>query len=80
MTDLKTDYATWTEGDTLYVSDTVAGALTNVAPAHPSFKQEIGIVHFADATGGILGINTKSQVGLEDGTSSLSYKVALAQT
>jgi len=75
MVDLKTDYATWAEGDVLYVSDTVAGALTNVAPAHPSFKQEIGIIHFASPTVGIIGINTKSQLGEEDGTSSLSYKI-----
>jgi hypothetical protein len=34
----------FTEGDTLYLSDSVAGTFTNIAPTAPSFPIQIGVV------------------------------------
>ena len=75
LVDLKTDYATWTEGEDLYISADVAGALTNVAPSHPRFSQFMGIIDFASPTVGILSINLKDAQGNEDGTANLTFKV-----
>lgn len=45
---IKTDYATWAEGDTLWVSKTTAGVLTNVEPSvphHSDIVGSVGVVH-----------------------------------
>lgn len=75
LVDLKTDYATWTEGNSLYVSADVAGTLTNVAPVYTNFAQFMGLVDFADPVNGILSINIKDMMGTEDGTVSQTFGI-----
>lgn len=60
VTNIKTDYSgagtwgtTWVEGDTLYVSKTDAGVLTNVEPAvshHSDIVGMVGVVHTTEGS------------------------------
>jgi hypothetical protein len=50
-------------GDEVYVSDTVAGALTNVSPNAPSFSQNVGVVTVsAGGNGGKVQFGVKTQM------------------
>ena len=51
------DTATFTAGETLYLSDSVAGGYTNVAPLQPSYAIVIGYVTSIDATTGAIYIH-----------------------
>ena len=53
LTDVDTD--TLTEGNTLYVSEAVAGALTETAPT-TGVIQTVGAVVYADATNGVINV------------------------
>jgi len=44
---------TWSDGDVLWVSPTIAGGLTNVEPVSPDLHIEIAIVIYANANGSI---------------------------
>jgi hypothetical protein len=48
---IKTDYATWAEGQPLYVSKTTAGALTNVEPTAPHHSDIVGYVGVVGGAG-----------------------------
>jgi hypothetical protein len=52
----------WQDGDILYLSPTVAGGLTNVAPSHPDYRTIIGYVEYAHQNQGKLFV--KPQVGI----------------
>jgi hypothetical protein len=45
--------AAFTNGDTLYLSSSVAGALTATAPTSPNYAVRVGFVSYANATGRI---------------------------
>jgi len=62
------DTSAWNEGNILYVSDSVAGAITNVKPIVPALSQEVGVVLVKDATAGKIQVLTKSVTGNEFGT------------
>lgn len=47
------DTTNWNTGDILYVSDSVAGGLTNVIPVVPSLMQQIGFVQVPNTNGSI---------------------------
>ena len=49
--------ATFTAGETLYLSDSVAGGYTNVAPLQPNYAIVIGYVTSIDATTGAIYIH-----------------------
>jgi hypothetical protein len=49
----------YTVGDSLYVSDTVAGGVTNVAPEFPAYEMFVGLVLTVDGTEGIVGASTQ---------------------
>ncbi len=55
--DLVLDPGTYTEGETLYLSDTTAGAWTNVLPSSPSFPIQVGTVVTAHVTQGAVLVN-----------------------
>lgn len=57
---------TWLDGDVLYISDTVLGALTKVKPTAPSQKIPVAFVVYAHATQGILQVRALPQEKLED--------------
>ena len=52
------DTSAYSEGDTLYVSDTTAGAFTTTAPTSPSLVFEIAIVINVSATVGTIFVRT----------------------
>lgn len=52
----------YTQGDTLYVDTTTAGALTNIAPSYPNLAIPVGIVIVRNATQGAIYVN--SNIGL----------------
>lgn len=59
----------WTEGDTLYLSKTVAGGLTNVEPSAPHHSGVIGIVTNVSQTQGSIYLNLirhRDLTGLSD--------------
>jgi len=57
-----------TEGDVLYVSDTVAGTPITTQPLSPSLTQEIGTVLVKSATEGAIQIISRALTGDEFGT------------
>lgn len=70
---IKTDYATWAENDTLWVSKTTAGALTNVEPTAPNHADIVGSVGVVHATQGSILVKierhkTLSELSDVDGT------------
>lgn len=75
------DTSTWAVGDLLYVSDSVAGDLTNVAPLHPSLTQLMGIV-LTVGVNGSAGYFTGQVSGAEAGTITNDFLIgdALAGT
>lgn len=48
---------TWVDGNVLYLSPTVAGGLTNVAPTAPDHTVRIGYVQYAHATQGKIHVD-----------------------
>ena len=75
LTSVKTDYAGWTEGDVLYVSDSSAGELTNIRPTHPNLAQWIGTIEYVHSSQGSILIKTQALTGIEDGTNRNSYTI-----
>lgn len=51
--DVTLDTTSWSEGDTLYLSDTTAGAITNTLPTGGNIVFEIGTVTYQNANGKI---------------------------
>jgi hypothetical protein len=69
---LKTDYAGWALGDTLYISSTTAGALTNVAHGgEANLIQNIGYVERLHSSNGTIKVGgagrTNATPNLDDG-------------
>lgn len=56
---------TWTDGDILYLSNTVAGGLTNVRPVAPNHSVTVGYVSYAHAVHGkiYMAIDTGYELG-----------------
>jgi len=50
------DTSAWSDGDTLFLSATTAGAMTNVEPDAPNFRVPLGFVVYSHATEGIIYI------------------------
>lgn len=55
--DIPVPTATYTDGDTLYLSATLAGAFTNVKPVQPNLIIKVGYVMRAHDTEGIIFVN-----------------------
>jgi hypothetical protein len=63
---IKTDYATWAEGQPLYVSDATAGVLTNVEPDAPHHADIVGYVGVVGGLGiGSIFVSIKRHADLE---------------
>ncbi|MEA2036000.1 MAG: hypothetical protein U9O94_00720 [Nanoarchaeota archaeon] len=54
---------TWNEGDTLYVSDTVAGTFTNVQPTAPHLKLPTAFIIYSNVSGS-LAVRIEQRTGL----------------
>lgn len=52
------DTSSYSEGEILYLSDTTAGAFTNVMPEGGSFVTVVGVVDVVHATNGIITVDT----------------------
>lgn len=69
------DTSAYTAGDTLYVSPTQAGNLTNVRPSYPNLAQRIGTVLFSNVANGVIFVDTAPFIGgIESGTTSATYQ------
>lgn len=62
---IKTDYSTWAEGDSLWVSKTTAGSLTNVEPTAPHHADIVGTVGIVHATQGSILVDVHRHTTLE---------------
>jgi hypothetical protein len=73
---LTMDTSGWSAGDTLYLSATTPGALTNVAPTHPNVEQAIGVVEFVNASTGLVMMSL-APINLHriDGTNMPSFAI-----
>jgi hypothetical protein len=56
----------WMDGDTIYLSPTVAGGLTNVKPTSPDYSVVVGYVAYTHATLGKLFVNPLAANSLGD--------------
>lgn len=56
------DTSAFSAGDILYLSDTTAGDLTNVAPSSPSIAVKIGVVLTSHATTGKIGLQIQNAI------------------
>jgi hypothetical protein len=65
----------WAQGDRLFVSATVAGALTNVPPPHPNLRQRVAIVLRVQQNTGSLLIAPIGIRGDHEGTNQDTWKV-----
>jgi len=54
------DTSAWNEGDSLYVSASTAGELTNVKPSFPNIIQWVGTVEVKSATVGVILVHVQS--------------------
>lgn len=73
---IKTNYDTWAEGDHLWLSTTVPGAITNVEPSIPHYSPIVGCVGIVHSNlGSILVriINNRNLQGLSDVNGSPLY-------
>jgi hypothetical protein len=57
---------TWSDGDELWLSPTVAGGLTNVRPTAPNFKVSVGYVEYAHANHGKIFVRVGEAIGFDD--------------
>jgi hypothetical protein len=65
----------FTEGNTIYVSDTVAGGLTDVAPITPNLTQEMGTVLVKSIGSGSIQIVSRALTGDEYGTAQNTFVI-----
>jgi len=66
----------FTEGDPLYVSSTIAGALTNVSPIHPNYSQAIATVEVSGVGNGAILVNISPHLkGEESGTRHSNFTI-----
>ena len=63
---INTNVAGWTAGDVLYLSESVAGGLTNVAPDAPNFKVRMGRLITKSATVGVINVRLNQIYALSD--------------
>lgn len=70
---IKTDYTgignwgnTWNAGDKLYVSKTISGQLTNIAPTAPHHSDIVGTVEIVHSNLGSIYINIQKHATLEE--------------
>jgi hypothetical protein len=52
--------SSFTAGDVLYVSSTVAGVVVKTAPLYPNIRQEVGVILVSDATEGAVQVIARS--------------------
>jgi hypothetical protein len=57
---------TWSDGDVLYLSATIPGALTNVKPVTPAHLIVVGFVEYAHANNGKIYVKVDNGYELED--------------
>lgn len=57
---------TWADGDTLWVSKTIAGGMTNVEPAEPHHSDIVGHVVNANPANGSILVMSRAHKALED--------------
>lgn len=57
---------TWTDGDTLYLSPTIAGRLTNVKPSAPNYSVVIGFVEYAHQNNGKIYVKIDTGLALQE--------------
>lgn len=69
------DMSAFANGDTLYVSPTTAGALTNVKPTYPNFAQQVGYVINNGVGSGVLGVYIRGIVGVYNGDNAVLNSV-----
>jgi len=62
---LKTDYAGWASGDSLYIS-TTPGMLTNIKPEAPNYEVRVGRVIDVHATEGIINVRISQAYQLDN--------------
>lgn len=60
------DTSAWSVGDSLYLSETTAGALTNVAPSAGNYDVRVGRVMINDASTGRIYVNIRPMAKLTD--------------
>jgi len=56
---------TWVDGEQLYLSATIAGALTKVVPVSPNYSIAIATVDYAHATQGKISVNVSRRLALD---------------
>ncbi len=66
INDIKTDYATWTAGQKVYLSDVVAGEMTNVLPSDPALHVSLGTIITVHPTAGRILVSSSSLPRLQD--------------
>ncbi|MBR9682388.1 MAG: hypothetical protein GOV02_01815, partial [Candidatus Aenigmarchaeota archaeon] len=69
------DTSAWSGGDTLYVSPTAAGVLTNERPKSPNIPQPVATVAASDATSG--SIYTFASAARNDSMQEIAYTLPL---
>jgi len=57
---------TWSEGQALYLSPTIAGAVTNIPPTEPNHRVVIGYVIYAHAVHGSIFVKVSVGLNLDD--------------
>lgn len=62
LSNIKTNYATWSVGDKLYVDSSSAGELTNIKPSAENYCQCIGFIESIDSTNGSIFIDILNYV------------------
>ena len=69
------DTSAWTSGDELYLSPTVAGAMTNVRPSGTNvYVRAVGVVTFSDASAGVVDVTIAPQtLNRETGTTATTW-------
>jgi hypothetical protein len=58
------DTSSWSAGDTLYISATTPGELTNVKPTHPNFAMRVGWVVRSHAAEGSIFVDTDREIDI----------------
>jgi hypothetical protein len=69
------DTSGFAAGDTLYLSPTTPGAVTNVVPSHPNVEHVVGVVEFVNTSGLIMVSIVPINLHRIDGTNQASFAI-----